>query len=322
MQAIVVHKTGDHGVLKIEKLDDPKPKKNEVVVRHTAIGVNFFDICFRRGQYKIDSMPAVLGFEACGIIESIGSEVTNFKVGERVAYGTGPIGAYAEKRAINQHYLLAPPASLSDVEIAGSISKGLMAHTLLHRAYIAKRAKKILIHAVAGGVGHITCQLAKHLGLEIIGTVGDDKKIPFASSIGCDHVINYKTQNFVDEVAKITNNGGVGLVYDGVGKDTLTKSTECLWPMGICVSYGEASGNTEKFDLNQLVGNSLYLTRPTLALYKSNRVELTLAAAEIFAALEKKILKPKITTYNFKDVKKAHHDLESRATTGSLVLTF
>src|SRR3989338_2655868 len=178
-------------------------------------------------------MPAILGMEACGLVEAVGDGVTNFKIGERVAYATGGIGAYAEKRAINQHHVVIPPKELTDVQIAGTLFKGLMAHALLHRVYISKRAKKILVHAAAGGIGHLLCQWAKHLGLEVIGTVGSDQKFSVAKSSGCDHVINYKTQNFLDEVAKLTNNGGVGLVYDSVGKDTLTKSLECLWPMGM-----------------------------------------------------------------------------------------
>ncbi len=321
MQAIVLHKAGDAGNFKIEKVEDPKPKKDEVLVKHTAIGVNFFDVCFRRGQYSLSQMPATLGLEACGIVEAVGSEVKNFKVGERVAYATGGIGAYAEKRAINQNHLVIPPQNLTDTQVAGALFKGLTAHALLHRVYIAVRAKKILVHSAAGGVGHILCQWAKHLGLEVIGTVGSDQKIPLAKSNGCDHVINYKTQNFVEEIAKITNYGGVGLVYDSVGKDTLEKSLECLWPMGMCVSFGESSGNTDKLDLNKLFGNSLYLTRPTMALYKSNRVELALSAEEVFIAVGKGIIKPQITAFAFKDVAKAHEALESRATTGSIVLT-
>lgn len=321
MQAIILSKVGDADHLKIKKVDEPKAQKNEVVVRHTAIGVNFFDVAFRKGQYKLENFPVTLGSEACGIVESVGAGVTDFKAGDRVAYATGPIGAYAEKRAINQHHLVVPPADLTDVQVAGSLLKGLTAHALLHRVYIATRAKRILVHAAAGGVGHILCQWAKHLGLEVIGTVGDDKKVAMAQAFGCNHVINYKTKNFVEEVARITDHQGVGLVYDSVGKDTLEKSLECLWPMGMCVSFGEASGATEKLDLNHLVSNSLYLTRPTMALYKANRIELVLSANEVFAALNQGIIKPKITTYAFKDVEKAHEALENRSSTGSIVLT-
>jgi NADPH2:quinone reductase len=323
MQAIVLNKIGDASHLKLDKkFADPKPKSNEVVIKHSAIGVNFFDVAFRKGQYKLSKMPAILGHEGVGIIESVGSAVTEYKVGERVAYATGSIGSYAEKKAVNQNNLVVPPANLGDDEIAGSLFKGLMVHALLHRVYIAKRAKRILVHSAAGGVGHLLCQWAKYLGLEVIGTVGSDAKINFALENGCSNVINYKKSNFVEEVARITNHEGVGLVYDSVGKDTLDKSLECLWPMGMCVTFGESSGNTDKLDLNHLVTNSLYITRPTMSLYKANRIELVLSAAEVFAALSQKIITPKITSYNFQDAEKAHQKLESRSSTGSLILKF
>ncbi|MBM3580067.1 MAG: quinone oxidoreductase [Alphaproteobacteria bacterium] len=321
MKAITLHKAGDASHFRFENLNEPNPGKGEVLIKQTAVGVNFFDVCFRRGQYQISKMPTTLGMEGCGVIEKVGEGVTDYKPGERVAYATGGIGAYAEKRVINQHHLVIPPKELTDIQVAGSLFKGLMAHTLLHRVYVAVRAKRILVHAVTGGVGHILCQWAKYLGLEVIGTVGSNDKIAFAQSLGCNHVINYKTTNFVEEISKLTNKEGVGLVYDGIGKDTLEKSLQCLWPMGMCVSFGEASGNTEKLDLNHLIANSLYITRPTLALYKANRIELTLSANEVFAAITKGIIKTKITSYAFKDAVKAHKDLESRATTGSLVLT-
>ncbi len=321
MQAIILEKPGNSGSLKLKTVDDPKPKKNEVVVKNKAIGVNFFDVCFRRGQYQVPKLPAILGFEGCGVVEEVGAGVTDFKVGDRVAYATGGAGAYAEKKAIHQHHLISVPQNLADTLVAGVLMKGLMAHALLHRVYIAKRAKTILVHAAAGGTGHLLCQWAKYLGLNVIGTVGSDDKIAIATANGCSHVINYSKGNFVDELAKITSDKGVGLVYDGVGKNTLEKSLDCLWPMGMCVSFGEASGSCEKLDLNRLVANSLYLTRPTLAMYKANRIELALSAGEVFAACEKGILKPQITTYAFKDVAKAHDDLEGRKSKGSLVLT-
>ncbi len=321
MQAIIITKAGDAGVLKFKEVDEPKIKKDEILIKQTAIGVNFFDICFRRGQYKINEMPAILGTEACGVVEAVGSEVSDFRIGDRVAYGTGPLGAYTQKRAINQHYVVKVPNEITDVQAAASLAKGLMAHTLLFRVYLVKRAKKILVHAAAGGVGQFLCQWAKHQGVEVIGTVGSEAKIAIAKQNGCDHVINYKTQDFLKEIARITNGAGVGMVLDGVGKDTLVKSLECLWPMGICASYGEASGDTEKLDLNYMVANSLYLTRPTLALYKANRIELAMAAGDVFGFVAQGILKPKITTFAFKDVAKAHKVLESRETTGSIVLT-
>lgn len=321
MQAIILGKTGDVNSFKIKEVEDPKPKKDEILIKHTAIGINFFDVCFRRGQYKLPQLPTTLGMEACGVVEAIGDGVIEFKVGDRVAYATGPIGSYCEKRAIHKNYVIAVPQNIGDTVVAGSLHKGLMAHTLLFRVFLAKRVSKILVHAAAGGVGQFLCQWARSLGIEVIGTVGSDAKIIRAQANGCNHVINYKSKNFIEELAHITKNGGVGVVYDGVGKDTLSKSLECLWPMGICVSYGEASGANEKLDLNELVENSLYLTRPTLALYKSNRIELALGAAELFNLLGKGILKPQVTTFPFQEIAKAHQSLESRESTGSLVLT-
>ncbi len=321
MQALILNKTGDAGVLKLKEVEDPKPKKNEVVIAQKAVGVNFFDICFRRGQYKLSQMPAILGTEGCGVIEEVGPGVVDFKVGERVAYATGPIGAYAQKRVINQHHVVPVPPDLPDVLVAGSLSKALMAHTLLFRVYLARRAKRMLVHAAAGGVGQFLCQWGNHLGVEVIGTVGSDAKIAQAQANGCEYVINHKKTDFLQEVAKITNGNGLGLVYDGVGKATLLKSIDCLWPMGMCVSFGESSGNTDKLDLNTMVLNSLYLTRPTLALYKAKKAELSIASRDVFEYLRRGILRPKITTYDFKDAAKAHKALESGESMGSLVLT-
>ena len=322
MQAILLHKIGGPENLKIENVEDPKPKKDEVIVQNKAIGINFFDHALRSGQYKLNKFPAILGLEASGVIVTLGSEVKDFKIGDRVAYVNAGIGAYAERKAVNVYNLIPVPNDVTDEQVASSLLKGLMAHTLLHRVYIASLVKRILIHSVAGGVGHILCQWAKYLNIEIIGTVGSDDKMDYARSIGCSYVINYKTQDLVAEVAKITDYAGVGIVYDSVGKDTLNKSLECLWAMGLCVSYGETSGAVENFNLNDLVANSLYITRPTLAKYKNNRVELIMASNEIFAALTKGVIRPKINNYKFQDVAKAHRDIESKKTVGSLILTF
>ena len=320
MRAFIIKKPGKAKHLELKNIEDPIPKRNEVVVRHTAIGINHFDICFRNGTYKLNQTPAILGLEACGIVESFGKDVQDYKVGERVAYGTGPIGAYCEKRAVRQDYLITPPKSLSDEQIAGSLLKGMMAHMLLFRVYIAARARRILVHSVAGGVGHLLCQWARHLGLQVIGTVGSDAKISIAKSFGCNAVINYQKQDFLGEVDRLTKGDGVGVVYDGIGKDTIRKSIDCLWPMGMCVSYGEASGPTPPLDLNHLLLNSVYITRPTLALYKAKRVELVLSANEVLKAVEVGTLKPSITTYDFEQIPQAHLDLESRNTVGSLVV--
>lgn len=320
MKAFLLNKPGSTSNFKLENIADPKPQNNEVVIRHKAIGINYFDICFRNGAYKLNQTPAILGLEACGIIETIGADVKDYKVGDRVAYATGPMGAYVEKRAVRQDFLVTPPAHLSDEQVAGSLLKGMMAHALLFRVYTASKAKRILIHSAAGGVGHLLCQWAKHLGLEVIGTVGSDIKVTIAKSFGCDHVINYKNKDFLSEVDRITEGGGVGIVYDGVGKDTVLKSIDCLWPMGMCVSYGESSGPAPAIDLNNLLLNSLYITRPTLALYKARRAELILSANEVFQNITSGVLKPNVTSYQFNDIPKAHQDLEGRTTVGSLVV--
>ncbi|MFT6106528.1 MAG: NADPH2:quinone reductase [Rickettsiales bacterium] len=320
MRAFLLNKTGARTNLEIKNIEEPHPHPQQVLIRHTAIGINYFDVLFRNGAFKLGQMPSILGIEACGIIEKVGKDVVDYKVGERVAYATGPLGAYAEKRAIDQHFLITPPKNLSDEQVAGSLLKGMMAHTLLFRVYTAAKMKRILIHAAAGGVGHFLCQWAKHLGLEVIGTVGSDAKVQIAKSFGCDHVINYSNKDFLSEVDEITKGGGVGIVYDGVGKDTIKKSIECLWPTGMCVTYGESSGESPPINLDSLMANSVYVTRPLLASYKSRRPELVLSSSEVFSLISKGILKPNITTYNFDQIPQAHADLEGRKSTGSLVI--
>lgn len=322
MEAIVLAKVGDIDNLKIEKITDPKPKKNEVLIKHQAVGINYFDYGYVIGQYKLNKYPAVLGIEGCGIIAELGSEVKDYKVGDRVAYINSGLGSFAEKKCVNVQNLILVPNYLTSEQIAGTFLKGLMAHTLLFRVYLAPLVKKILVHSATGGVGHILCQWAKYLDLEVIGTVSSDEKIDYARSIGCSYVINYKTQDLVEQVAKITDYGGVGVVYDSIGKDMLNKSIECLWSMGLCVSYGETSGNVDNFNLNELVPNSLYITRPTLLKYKSIRSELVLGANELFEAINKGVIRPKITPYKFRDAEKAFKDIKNRKNTGSLILTF
>lgn len=322
MQAIILGKIGGPGNLKVREVEDPKKfRKNDVLIKQSAIGVNYFDVCFRKGQYPIaKELPAIIGMEACGVVEAVASGVKEFKAGDRVAYCTGGIGAYAEKRIIDKSKLIVVPPSISDAMAAGSLMKGLAAHSFLFRAFMVRKAKRILVHSAAGGIGQFLCQWAKFMKVEVIGTVSGEEKVAAARSNGCDLVINRKNSDFYEEVKKYTEEKGVGAVYDGIGKDTLDKSLACLWPMGICLSYGDVSGGYSNFNLDRLVQNSLYLTRPTLAMYKSNRVELALGAGELFSLIERGALKPKITEYDFKDVARAHKDLESGKTTGSLVL--
>lgn len=320
MQAIVLKDVGDPSKLKLAKVADPKIRKNDVLIKQTAIGVNFSDICYRKGTYKTKKLPAIIGMEACGVIERVGSGVKNFKVGERVAYATGPIGSYREKRAISQNFIVPVPDSVTDEQAAATLHKGLVVHTLLHRAYMAVRSQRILVHSAAGGVGHLLCQWAKHLGLEVIGTVGSKEKVDFASNIGCDLVINRESDDMISKIAQFKDGTGVGAAYDGIGKDTLEQTLKCVWAMGICVSYGESSGQPAPVDLKYLAPRSIYLTKPIMAFYKAEATELRLAAAEIFAAIEQKVLKPKITSFPLKDAAKAHKLLESKKSIGSIIL--
>jgi len=322
MQAALLGKVGSVSNLKIQQVENPKPTGKQVVVKHSSIGISFLDVALCRGQYKSEKLPITLGSEGCGIITQIGEEVRDFKVGEKVAYATAGYGSFAEFRAIDEKFLVAVPNEINDSLVAGSFAKGLMAHALLHRVYFARRAKRILIHSVAGGIGHILCQWAKYLDLEIIGTVGSDNKIDFARSLGCALVINYRKQDFVTEIAKFTNYGGVGVVYESTGKLTIQKSLECLWPMGMCINYGESTGCVEKLDLNELVSNSLFITRPTMALYKSNRTELVMSAAEVFAAIQKNIIKPKVKTYPFSKINEALGEIDSGSNIGSIAINF
>lgn len=322
MQALVLSKQGDFNSIKVEEVADPKPKSNEIIVKHNFAGINFFDYAFAKGIYKLNKIPAILGIEGSGIISEIGSDVNDFKVGDRVTYFNAGVGAFAQKKAVLASRAIASPDFLTDDVISACYIKGLMAHTLLHKVCISALVKRILVQSATSGVGHILCQLAKQMNIEIIGTVGSDEKIEYARSIGCSYVINYRSQDLVKEVGEITDYMGVGISFDSVGNETLKKSIDCLWGMGLCVSFGETSGGVESFHLDDLTSNSVYLTRPKLNQYKASRTELISGANEIFNAVKKGVVRPKITKYNFNDIKRAFEDIENRKTTGSLVLAF
>jgi len=322
MKAYILHKTGSSSNLKLENIEVPDPRSKEVLVKHRAIGINFFDVSIRRGDYKIDKMPIILGLEAVGIIEAIGSEVKDFEIGERVCYATGGFGGYAEKRVINQNCLISAPENLTDDQIAASLLKGLTAHTLITRIYNIQRAKRVLIHSAAGGVGQFLCQWISHYKKEIIGTIGSDEKLSIAKSAGCHHVINYRKEDLVKRMEEITKGFGVNVVYDGVGKDTIHQSLSCLYPMGLCVNHGDASGMATDIDLNELFFSSLYFTKPTMALYKSARSELILSALEVFKALSRGILRPDIKTFSFGDIPKIHQLMEERRNVGHYIAKF
>lgn len=320
-KAIVVSKTGGPEVLELKNIASPKaPGPGQLLLRHTAIGVNYMDIYYRKGIYKAPRMPMIPGMEACAIVEAAGPG-SKMPVGTRVVYATAQTGAYCEQRLISEKHVVGVPENVPDKIAAAVFAKGLTAHYLLLRTYNVKKGDKILIHAAAGGVGQLMCQWARHLGAFVIGTVGNDQKITAAMSAGCHHVINYAKQDFAKEVMRITNNEGVLVVYDSVGKDTFAKSLNCLMPLGLMVSFGQSSGEVPAFNILSMAQKSLYLTRPTLMTYKADRGELLLSAVEVFKMLADGVLRINVNnTYPLADAAKAHADMENRKTTGSSIL--
>jgi NADPH:quinone reductase len=319
-KAIQIHRTGGTEVMQWEDVDVLPPDPDEVLIRHTAIGVNFIDVYFRTGLYPVQ-MPCVLGMEAAGVVEEIGAEVKDLNVGDRVAY-TGLLGAYAERRTVPADRLVKLPKDVRDETAAGMMLKGLTAHYLLHRTYRVGPGDTILVHAAAGGVGLIACQWAKFLGATVIGTVGSDEKAALAKAHGCDHPIVYTREDFVKRVKEITGGNGVPVVYDSVGKDTFDKSLDCLRPLGLMVSFGQSSGAVPPLNVSTLTQKgSLFLTRPTLATYVARREDLVEAAGELLKAVRTGVVKIEIGHgYKLRDAAKAHADLEGRKTTGSTIL--
>jgi NADPH2:quinone reductase len=318
--AIRIHETGGPEQMRWEDLPLAQPGPGEVVVRNTAIGLNFLDTYHRSGLYPLPR-PFVLGSEGAGVVEALGPEVDGFAPGDRVAY-VAPIGAYAERLLRPADRLVKIPAGIDDRVAAAVMLKGMTAEYLLRRTYRVKRGDLILVHAAAGGVGQILCQWAAHLGATVIGTVGSEGKAELARKAGCAHVIVTAKERASERVKAITAGAGVPVVYDGVGKDTFMDSLDCLMPRGLMVSYGNASGAVPPFNPGVLAQKgSLYLTRPTLGAYTAKRDELLKSAQELFKVVKKGVVKVSIAqTYPLKDAAQAHRDLEARKTTGSTVL--
>lgn len=319
--AIRIHQTGGPEVLCWEAVDLPAPAPGEATVRHHAVGLNYIDTYHRTGLYPLP-LPSGIGLEGAGVVEAVGEGVTEVKVGDRVAYAGGPIGAYAEVRNIPAHRLLILPDSIGFDTGAAMMLQGLTAAYLLRKTYRVQPGDAVLIHAAAGGVGLIACQWAKALGATVIGTVGSPAKAELARAHGCDHVINYATENFTQRVRDITGGKGVAVVYDGVGKDTFTGSLDSLRPMGMMVSYGNASGPVPPVDLILLSQKgSLFITRPTLMTYTARRADLLELGRELFDRVASGQLRIEVNQrYALRDAAQAHRDLEARKTTGSTIL--
>lgn len=320
--AIRFHKTGGPEVLQWEDVNVPAPGPGEVQIRHKAVGLNYIDTYHRTGLYPMP-LPSGIGLEAAGVVEQVGTGVTEFKAGDRVAYCNGPIGAYAEVKNHPAERCVKVPEGISFEQAACMMLQGLTVQYLLRRMLrVPQSGETVLWHAAAGGVGLIACQWAKAIGVNVIGTVSSEEKAKLAKENGCTHTVNYTKEDFVARVNEITGGKKVPIVYDGVGKDTFMKSLDCLQGRGLMVSFGNASGPVGPTDLGILSAKgSLYVTRPTLMGYVAKRDELVAAAKELFdLVLSGKVKINPRQSYALKDAAQAHRDLEGRKTTGSTVL--
>ena len=325
-KAQVIRKLGPPSAMNWEEwsVDDPLP--GEVLIRHTAIGVNFADTYHRAGvshPWPVPNPPVVIGFEGVGIVEGVGDDVTHFSVGDRVAYGIPPLGSYSETRNYPADKLLHLPSEIEDKKIAALLMKGMTAHYLLHRTYKVLPGDVILVHAAAGGMGLILCQWAKALGATVIGTVSTPQKAERARAAGCDYPVVRSERKFVDVVKEITNNEGCSVVYESIGKDTLQDSLDSLKLMGVCAAYGHVSGPPDPVDIIQDLGRrgSLFITRPAIMHYVSKRSDLEWASNDLFKAVADGILETNVNyEYPLKDAVVAHEAIESGNTLGAAVL--
>jgi NADPH2:quinone reductase len=320
MKAIRIESQGGPEVLKIAELPTPQPGKGQALVRVEAAGVNFIDIYQRNGVYKLP-LPATLGQEGAGVVEAIGPEVSEVKPGDRVAWA-GVMGSYATHQLIPAARLVQVPAKLDAKSAAAAMLQGMTAHYLVTDAFALRPGHACLIHAAAGGTGQLFCQLARRAGAQVIGTAGGPEKAQLAKLAGAHEVIDYRSQDFEQEVKRITAGAGVHVAYDSVGKDTWEKSLRCLRPRGMLVIFGGSSGPVPPFDVQLLAHNgSLYLTRPTLHTYVLTREELLSRAGAVLGAIERGDLKLRIeAALPLAQAAKAHELLASRKTTGKLLL--
>jgi NADPH2:quinone reductase len=319
-KAIRFHKQGGPEVLQVDDVPVGDPGPGQVRIRHTAIGVNFVDTYQRSGLYPMQT-PAIAGNEGAGVVEAVGKGVKDLKAGDRICY-TGLPGSYCESRLVPAERVVKIPKGISDEQAASMLLKGMTVHYLIFSTYKVKKGETVLWHAAAGGVGLIAGQWLKKLGVTAIGTVGSEEKAKLAKAHGYKHVINYSTENFVDKVKEITKGKKLPVVYDAVGKSTWDGSLECLQPRGLMVSFGNASGAVPPVNLGILsTKGSLYVTRPTLNTYAASRADLVKRSSDLFNVVKSGKVKIETTArYKLEDAANAHRDLESRKTTGSVIL--
>jgi len=320
MKAVRVHTPGGVDALRYEDVPTPTPKAGEALVKIEAVGINFIDIYIRSGLYK-NPLPLTLGQEGAGVVEAVGPDVTEVKVGDRVAYSGVP-GSYAEYAVVPAARLVQMPDGIDAKMGAAAMLQGMTAHYLTHSTYPLKAGDACLVHAAAGGVGLLLVQMAKMRGARVIGTVSTEDKAKLAREAGADEVILYTQQDFEAEIKRVTNGRGLQVVYDSVAKTTFEKSLNCLAPRGYMVLYGQSSGPVPPFDLAQLgAKGSLFITRPSLAHYTLTREELLQRAGDVLGWIRAGTLKLRIDqTFPLKDAAEAHRRLEGRQSTGKLLL--
>ena len=321
-KAFRFHELGGPEVLRLEDVEVGPPGPAEVRIRNLAVAVNYRDVLMRRGVHAVKSLPSGIGLESAGVIDAVGRDVRGFSVGDRVAYAGMPEGSYAELRIVPAARVIPLPADIDERTAASMMIRGMTARCLLTETYKVQPGDTILIHAAAGGVGLIMCQWAKHLGATVIGTVSTEAKVEIARAHGCDHPIVYTREDFAGRVRDITGGEGVPVVYDSVGKATFEASLKCLRRRGVMASFGEASGDPDPMPPRRLGAlGSIYLTHPSVSNYTVTRAELLAAAHDLFAMVGSGRIKIAITqTYPLRDAPRAHADIESRKTTGSIVL--
>ncbi|CAM8954627.1 unnamed protein product [Rhodiola kirilowii] len=321
VKSIRVYEHGGPEVLKWEDVEIGEPKEGEILVKNQAIGLNFIDVYFRKGVYKPASLPFTPGMEAVGVVKAVGPGLTGRVVGDVVAYAGIPMGSYAEEQILPADKVVPVPSSIDPIVAASVLLKGMTAQYLVRRCFKVEPGHVVLIHAAAGGTGSLLCQWANALGATVIGTVSTKEKAVQAKEDGCHHVIIYKEEDFVARVMEITSGSGVHVVYDSVGKDTFQGSLDCLRVRGYMVSFGQSSGSPDPLPLPALGAKSLFLTRPSLMAYNSTRDELLESAGELFGNIAAGILKVRVNhKYPLCEAARAHADLESRKTSGSVVL--
>ena len=321
MKSIKVTNTGGPEVLKLEDITLVNPGADEVQIEHVSIGLNYIDTYHRSGLYPLQ-LPTGIGMEAAGIIKKIGSNVSNFSVGDKIAYAAAPLGAYSTHRNYTSKNIVKVPEDIDLELISSAMTKGMTTFYLLYKTYIPKEGETVLFHAAAGGVGQFFCQWAKSLGLKVIGTVGSDEKVEIAKKYGCDEVINYSKEDFAKKVLELTNGTGVSVVYDGVGKTTYDKSIECLKLRGTMISFGNASGPLDPIIVSKsLQPKGIYFVRPAMNQYFTNSEEIQEAAKMLFKQISSGNVKIEIfKKYKLEDAVQAHKDLEGRKITGPAVI--